>query len=120
MRPEIGPLDPALVAETFLAALASGAGAERIMGQVWRDGHVLRVERRPPFETPSGKILHLHLERRPVTPSRLVSCRARNFAIRSISRTGTGADNGNLSVPFVRSYGASSFANASTSASLAG
>jgi hypothetical protein len=69
VRPEIGPLDPALVAETFLAALASGAGAERIMGQVWRDGHVLRVERRPPFETPSGKILHLHLERRPVTPS---------------------------------------------------
>ena len=35
------------------------------MGQVWRDGQILRVERRAPFATHSGKILHLHLERRP-------------------------------------------------------
>ena len=32
------------------------------------------------------------------------SCRARNFAIRSIRRTGTGSDNGNLMVPLLRSY----------------
>jgi FixJ family two-component response regulator len=38
---------------------------------------------------------------------RLFSCRARNFAIRSIRRTGTGSDNGNLSVPLLRSYGRS-------------
>jgi len=39
------------------------------MEQVWRDSQVLRVERRAPFVTPSGKILHLHLERRPVLKS---------------------------------------------------
>jgi hypothetical protein len=44
-----------------MAALGSGTGAERIMGQVWRDGAVLGVERRAPLATPSGKILHLHL-----------------------------------------------------------
>jgi hypothetical protein len=69
VRPEVGPLDPAAVAEAFLGALASGEGAERIMEQVWRDSQVLRVERRAPFVTPSGKILHLHLERRPVLKS---------------------------------------------------
>jgi hypothetical protein len=61
MRPEVGPADPAAVAKVFMAALGSGTGAERIMGQVWRDGAVLGVERRAPLATPSGKILHLHL-----------------------------------------------------------
>ena len=61
MRPELGPADPAAVAETFLAAIGAGAGAERIMGQVWRDGQLLRVERRAPLTTASGKILHLHV-----------------------------------------------------------
>jgi hypothetical protein len=60
MRPEIGPADPKVVAEAFLAAIGSGTGAERIMGEVWRDGEILRVERRAPLATPSGKILHLH------------------------------------------------------------
>ena len=69
VRPEVGPLDPSAVAEAFLGALATGEGAERIMGQVWRDSQVLRVERRAPFATPSGKILHLHLERRPTPKS---------------------------------------------------
>ena len=69
VRPEVGPLDPTVVAEVFLAALGSGKGAERIMGQVWRDGQILRVERQAPFATHSGKILHLHLERRPALKS---------------------------------------------------
>jgi hypothetical protein len=69
VRPDVGPLDPAAVTEVFLAALANGTGAGRIMSQVWRDGRVLRVERRAPFATPSGKILHLHLERRPALRS---------------------------------------------------
>ena len=62
VRPEVGPVDPAVVAETFLAAISAGAGAERIMGQVWRDAQVLRVERRAPMATASGKILHLHVD----------------------------------------------------------
>ena len=61
VRPEVGPIDPAAVAETFLAGISAGAGAERIMGQVWRDAQVLHVERRTPIATASGKILHLHV-----------------------------------------------------------
>jgi hypothetical protein len=61
VRPEVGPVDPGAVRNAFLAGISAGAGPERIMGQVWRDGEVLRVERRAPLATPSGKILHLHV-----------------------------------------------------------
>jgi hypothetical protein len=61
MRPEVGPADPEAVAEAFLAAISAGVGVERIMGQVWRDGQLLRVDRQAPISTPSGKILHLHV-----------------------------------------------------------
>ena len=60
VRPEVGPVDPDAVADAFLTAIGAGVGAERIMGEVWRDGGILRVERRAPLTTPSGKILHLH------------------------------------------------------------
>lgn len=59
--PAVGPLDPAAVAQEFLEAIGAGSGAERIMGAVWRDARLVRVERRPPLTTASGKILHLHL-----------------------------------------------------------
>ena len=61
VHPVIGPLDPTAVADAFLAAIGTGTGVERIMGQVWRDGRILRVERRGPLATASGKILHLHV-----------------------------------------------------------
>jgi hypothetical protein len=63
VHPSIGPLDPAHVAETFLAAIGAGSGTERIMGTVWRDAQLLKVERREPFAAASGKILHLHVAR---------------------------------------------------------
>jgi hypothetical protein len=62
VRPGVGPADLGAVAEAFLAAIGHGTGVERIMGQVWRDGQLLRVERRAPFTTASGKILHLHVD----------------------------------------------------------
>jgi hypothetical protein len=63
VRPSVGPLDTAAVAETFLAAIGRGSGATRIMGTVWRDAKLLRVERREPRATVSGKVLHLHVAR---------------------------------------------------------
>jgi hypothetical protein len=60
IHPRIGPVDPATVVDVFLAALGEGVGPERVMGYLWRDAQVVRVERRPPYTTPSGKILHLH------------------------------------------------------------
>lgn len=58
--PAVGPLDEATVAETFLSAIGGGSGAERVMELQWRGAGHLRVERKVPITSPSGKILHLH------------------------------------------------------------
>jgi hypothetical protein len=60
VHPAVGPLDETALAESFLAAIGSGSGVERVMGQVWRTPGLLRVERRPPLTTATGKIIHLH------------------------------------------------------------
>jgi hypothetical protein len=62
VHPEVGPLDAAAVVETFLGAITP-AGAGWQMSQIWRDADLLRVERREPLATRSGKILHLHVVR---------------------------------------------------------
>ena len=64
VHPAVGPLEPARVAEAFLAAIGTGSGAQRIMGTVWRDAKLLRIERQAPVAAASGKILHLHIARR--------------------------------------------------------
>jgi hypothetical protein len=61
IHPRVGPIEPTAAAETFLTAISQGSGVERVMGTVWREANFLRVERRPPYATPAGKILHLHL-----------------------------------------------------------
>jgi hypothetical protein len=60
VHPEVGPVDPRAVVETFLTALSSGNGVERMMGMVCKDAELLAVERTPPLTTSSGKILHFH------------------------------------------------------------
>jgi len=60
VHPALGTLAPERVAEAFLQGISRGDGAERLMGLVWRDAKLLRVERRVPYATASGKILHLH------------------------------------------------------------
>jgi hypothetical protein len=65
VHPAVGALDADHVAEAFLDAVGAGSGAERIMGTVWRDAKLVRVERRAPLSAASGKILHLHVARRP-------------------------------------------------------
>lgn len=63
VHPAVGPVDAAAVAETFLHAIAPGSGGERMMSQLWRDAGLVRVERRAPVATGSGKILHLHVRK---------------------------------------------------------
>jgi hypothetical protein len=63
VHPALGPLNAAEVASAFLGAIGVGSGTERVMGLVWRDADLLRVERRVPYTTASGKILHLHVDR---------------------------------------------------------
>jgi hypothetical protein len=59
VHPRIGDVPSDSVAEVFLSAVGAGAGAERVMGLAWRQGRVLRVERRAPIVSASGKVLHL-------------------------------------------------------------
>jgi hypothetical protein len=63
VHPRLGRLDAATVASAFLDAIASPSSTDRVMALMWRAGELLTVERRPPLTTPSGKVLHLHLER---------------------------------------------------------
>jgi len=60
--PRVGPADPDGVREAFLGALGHDRGGDRVTALAWREGHVLRVERRAPYRTANGKILHVHLE----------------------------------------------------------
>jgi hypothetical protein len=54
-------VDPHAVAEAFLTAMSFGSGVERVMGVMWRQARLLRVERRSLLTAASGKILHLHI-----------------------------------------------------------
>jgi hypothetical protein len=64
IHPSVGPLDPKEVADAFLSMIGSDSGSTRVAELQWRQGGILRVERRPPVPTPSGKVLHLHQVRR--------------------------------------------------------
>jgi hypothetical protein len=59
VHPAVGPLDPTMVRDAFLAAMASGSEADRSMAATWREAGLVEVERRPPMTETIGKILHL-------------------------------------------------------------
>jgi hypothetical protein len=61
VHPRLGPLDAEAIVDAFLTGIGSGTGANHVMSLVWRTDAVVRVERRPPAATVSGKILHLHV-----------------------------------------------------------
>jgi hypothetical protein len=62
VHPRVGPLDAAQLVTVFLDAIGTRSDAERVMGLAWRAGDIVRVERRSPLSTASGKILHLQVE----------------------------------------------------------
>jgi len=62
-RPGLGPIDENALAETFLRGVGSGEEVRSVMGSAWRQAHIVRVERRDPLSTASGKILHLHVRK---------------------------------------------------------
>ena len=63
VHPSLGPRDEEAIRLAFLAAIAQGPGAERVMSAVWRDAQLPRVQRLVPEWTLGGKILHLHQSR---------------------------------------------------------
>jgi hypothetical protein len=56
------------VGRAFLDSVSADSEAARVMGLLWREARFLRVERRPPLTTASGKILHLHASTRRRAP----------------------------------------------------
>jgi hypothetical protein len=62
-HPALGALDEARVVDAFLTAVGRRGGAEEVMARMWHDAGFLKLDRRPPYATPSGKILHLHVRR---------------------------------------------------------
>jgi hypothetical protein len=64
VHPRIGTLDTAQVKETFLNMIGSGAGADKLTALLWRDANMVTVERSTPRPTSTGKIQHMHIERK--------------------------------------------------------
>jgi hypothetical protein len=61
VSPRVGEADTARIEAAVLAALAARGAANKMMATVWADGRTLRVVRRQPYVTASGKIHSLHV-----------------------------------------------------------
>ena len=66
--PRLGALDERAIAGVVLDTLGGRDAASRMMAGVWDDGQTLRVVRRKPRATRTGKIHVLHVERAADTP----------------------------------------------------
>jgi hypothetical protein len=64
IHPRVGSLNVDKVKEIFLQKIASGSGAEKLTSLVWRDTDMITVERGEPKTTHTGKIQHMHVERK--------------------------------------------------------
>jgi hypothetical protein len=66
VHPSVAAIDPEEVATFFLEALGTGSATRRVMSLHWRESGILSVERRKPFVTSSGKILHIWAKTNPL------------------------------------------------------
>jgi hypothetical protein len=67
VHPAVGPLDSAALLEALLNGLGAGSPAGQVMALQLREAVLLVVERAVPHATSTGKIQHLHQERRPLS-----------------------------------------------------
>jgi hypothetical protein len=63
VSPRLGPLDEMAVRAVALETLAAPGRVHHLMAGVWRDSGTLRVVRREPHVTRTGKIQTLHVVR---------------------------------------------------------
>jgi hypothetical protein len=61
--PAVGELDEEAVKRSFLDAVGGGTAADRVYATLWEQGKILHVERRVPYLTGRGKVLHSHRAR---------------------------------------------------------
>jgi hypothetical protein len=70
VSPDLGPLDAALVGETFLAELERNSFSDTFGARVWRTAGTVEVRREQPIPTGVGKILPFHLLQAPAGANR--------------------------------------------------
>jgi hypothetical protein len=63
VSPRLGELPDEEMIETVFGHLSAEGGVRRMMAEVWRGGHTVRVARRQPYVTAGGKVMPLHLLR---------------------------------------------------------
>jgi len=59
VHPSVATVDPDALSKVFLDALGAGSGTRQVMALQLRKAGFLRVERRAPLATSTGKVLHL-------------------------------------------------------------
>lgn len=64
VAPTVGSVDLGQVREAFLSEIGASSSVTRMMSLVWSEQNLLEVERRAPYSTTAGTILHVH---RPAT-----------------------------------------------------
>jgi hypothetical protein len=63
VHPAVGELDEEQALRRLRTRLADGSSAQRFQAEIWRNAGTLRVRRQPPYASPAGKILPLHISR---------------------------------------------------------
>jgi hypothetical protein len=61
VHPDVGKLDEEKILARLRASLADGSRANRFMTWIWQDAGTFRIKREPPYVSPRGKILPLHV-----------------------------------------------------------
>lgn len=64
VSPGVGAVEDGSVERTVLEFLGSSNAGGKMMARLWREGDVLRVVRREPYHTPTGKIPPLRVTRK--------------------------------------------------------
>jgi len=65
VHPRVGGVDTVQVRDYFLEQLGGESTAASVMAQMWRDAGTVQVAREAPAVSGAGKILHLHVRRKP-------------------------------------------------------
>jgi hypothetical protein len=61
VHPDVGNLDAEKILARLRGALSNGSRGNRFMTGVWQDAGTFRVKREPPYASPRGKIMPLHI-----------------------------------------------------------
>ena len=58
LHPRLGPLDEPAVVAAFIQAIEERGDTQRAMARAWRDGGLVRIERREPMAVGGRKVPH--------------------------------------------------------------